>query len=362
MKFLFILDDVDNTCSGIVSSTLSLANELAMNGYEITIATGAARFERRIVCKNLNIVAFRCLNFFGLRVWFGFLPWFWMHRLRFQYISIESMWLPVNFIVFIIKFLFNLNFKIIITPHGMLTKSSLAKSHKKKILMLYAYKFFYKQITLIRTVSKHEVEIMIEHFPSLPAFLIPNAQPKLLTDIDVFGDRPYMFVYLGRLDPIKRLEILVDAYTEEIANVHGPLHIYGPHADNVKYVKMLKNRSEFVKFVGPIFGDEKIGILKNTNLLVLASLDEGMPMILLEAMQCGCNILITQKLYSELFYVTENYKFIHTFDGSVLDLQRKLHTLSRKKYFYRNTAIDFVNKNFSTNKIARELMAFVDAS
>ena len=57
-------------------------------------------------------------------------------------------------------------------------------------------------------------------------------------------------------------------------------------------------------------------------------------MVLLEAMQCGCNILITQKLYLELFYSSGTaHKFIHTFDGSVEDLQDKLRILGEKNIF-----------------------------
>ena len=154
MKFLFVIDEIDNQSSGIVSSTLALADELSINGNKVTIVTGAARFNRRQVSENLTIIAFRCLNIYGFRIWLGFFLWFWEQRLRFQFISIESMWLPANFIIFTIMRFFKLNLTTMVTPHGMLTKSSLSKSYKKKQVMLAIYKFFQKQISVIRVVSK----------------------------------------------------------------------------------------------------------------------------------------------------------------------------------------------------------------
>ena len=356
MKFLFVVDEIDTLSSGIVSSTLSLANELSINGNKVTIVSGADRFNKRQVNENLTIIAFRCLNIYGFRIWLGFLLWFWSQRLRFQFISIESMWLPANFIILTITRFFNLNLVIMMTPHGMLTESSLSKSYKKKQAMLAIYKVLHKQISMIRVVSKSEVDLVSKFLPNMAVFLIPNAQPELTTDVDVTIDRKHMFIYLGRINPIKRLEVLVDAYVEDIVNAHGPLHIYGPATDNKEYGETLKIRNKFAKYLGPIFGNEKIELLKNSNVLVLASLDEGMPMVLLEAMQCGCNILITQKLYFELFYSSGTaHKFIHTFDGSVEDLQDKLRVLGEKKYFHRRAAIDFVEQCFSTKKTAKDI-------
>lgn len=357
MKFLFVIDEVDNLSSGIVSSTLSLAKELSTNGNKVTIVTGAARFNTLQVNENLIIIAFRCLNIYGFRIWLGFFRWFWMQRLRFQFISIESMWLPTNFIIFTIMRLFNLNLTIMLTPHGMLTKSSLSKSHKKKKAMLAIYKIFCKQISMIRAVSKNEAGLVSKFLPNVAVSVIPNAQPELTLDVDISINRRHMFIYLGRIDPIKRLEVLVDAYVEDIVNAHGPLHIYGPAPDNTEYFEELKNRNKSVKYLGPIFSNKKIELLKNSNVLVLASLDEGMPMVLLEALQCGCNILITQKLYSELFLFSDTaHKFIHTFDGSSEDLQDKLRILGENKYFDRRAAIDFVTECYSVNKITRDFL------
>ena len=68
---------------------------------------------------------------------------------------------------------------------------------------------------------------MSKFLPNLAVSLIPNAQPELTSDVDVSNNRKHMFIYLGRINPIKRLEVLVDAYVEDIVNAHGPLHIYG---------------------------------------------------------------------------------------------------------------------------------------
>ena len=92
--------------------------------------------------------------------------------------------------------------------------------------------------------------------------------------------------FIGRIDPIKRVHWLVEL--SEFLPEGIKLVISGGAQDESmkKYLTALKKKSrkkESIVFTGPVTGKEKIELLSNSVCILLPSINEGLPITILEA-------------------------------------------------------------------------------
>ena len=109
--------------------------------------------------------------------------------------------------------------------------------------------------------------------------VIPNAVEHVADRPAVFGQSGVMRVgFLGRLDPVKRVDLLIDAC--RVAKV--PLDVYGDGPDRPRLEAHAADSD--VTFHGFTPRDEALAAV---DVLALTSVGEGMPMVLIEAMAAG---------------------------------------------------------------------------
>lgn len=158
-------------------------------------------------------------------------------------------------------------------------------------------------------------------------------------NLDESGERPFRMLAVGNLNPLKGMDILLDA----IAAVDGPWHlkivgaILNTHRE---YAAMLYRRAQqissakkgcVIDFLG---WQEKIQVrtlLANTDVFVLPSRSEACPIALLEAMAMGCHCIAAD--VGDVSRMTESYLSCEIYSfGSVDDLRQsvKKAQLSRK--------------------------------
>jgi glycosyltransferase involved in cell wall biosynthesis len=107
------------------------------------------------------------------------------------------------------------------------------------------------------------------------------------------GLQPHQYVlFVGRLVPEKRPDILLQAFAD-LEHPKWKLVFVGGGSDSQSYVRLLKqtNLSEQVVFTGELIGDRLAEIVRGAGLLVIPSDLEGMPLVLLEAMNEGVPVL-----------------------------------------------------------------------
>ena len=98
---------------------------------------------------------------------------------------------------------------------------------------------------------------------------------------------PFEILCVGRLVPDKGQFILIDAVTRLIAKGYKlRLHLVGDGPDKSTLETEVKQRglTEQIIFVGAVNQDEIIQFYENTDIFVLASFAEGLPVVLMEAM------------------------------------------------------------------------------
>ncbi len=107
------------------------------------------------------------------------------------------------------------------------------------------------------------------------------------------GEDARAIMWVGRLDPIKGLGTLVDAFQSVSAGGNEHLFLVGDGAIKEELAKQVEQGglSERVHFLGS--RDDVPRLLKAADLFVFPSRTEGLPNALLEAMAVGCPIVTT---------------------------------------------------------------------
>lgn len=183
------------------------------------------------------------------------------------------------------------NVPYVISPHGMLYPEGLKKSKwfKKLALALFQKKDL-KAATAFHATSHKEMSYIRAFGLSQPIAVIPNAidvsdfskqTPKTTTSKRKIG-------FLGRLAPIKNLELLIEAWAESNAiTKNAELIIIGDGDENyVEQLKSLiqKNNIENIIFTGFLSGKAQEDIMQTLSYLVLPSKSENFGMVVPEAL------------------------------------------------------------------------------
>jgi glycosyltransferase involved in cell wall biosynthesis len=189
--------------------------------------------------------------------------------------------------------------RLVLSPRGMLGDAALEfSSYKKQLFWILAQGSAARAAICLHATSHQEYEAIRAFGLKAPIAIIPNgidvtAAPKRrLTD----GNRTLL--YLGRLHPKKGLERLLDAW--DLIEANHPdwqLDIVGPI--DSEYAEMLQTRVDSgvasrVRFVGSLYGEEKMNAYRRADLFVLPTLNENFAMTIAEALAQGTPVITTK--------------------------------------------------------------------
>lgn len=151
----------------------------------------------------------------------------------------------------------------------------------------------------IVVLARSELESYRRLVPEQPVLLLPNAidpRPYLALERQPPGGRPLQLLYIGRLCREKGLYEALNGL--RLAHVHGvaaqlTLAGAGPDAAALRSRAGQLGLDRDVRFVGPVFGDAKLALLAQSDVLLLPSYSEGLPYALLECMAAGMPAIVT---------------------------------------------------------------------
>lgn len=191
-----------------------------------------------------------------------------------------------------------LNIPYLIQFHGASSKANQNKSRiKKTVANTLLFNNFIKKAAGVIYLNNEELSASVFRKINSREAIIPNGvrfgQPR----IEFKSHSPLNFTYLGRLDTHhKGLDILLHAIRILKANglaKYMRLHLYGPNDKNLNINSMLNGLKDCVSYIGPVYGNEKDKVLNDTDIYILTSRYEGMPMTVLEALSHGCPCVLT---------------------------------------------------------------------
>lgn len=197
----------------------------------------------------------------------------------------------------------------ILSPHNMFSRWQWHRkwlhAAKKRLYWDLVASPAFRKIEIVHALTVVEREEISSFFPRKRIEIIPNALDvasidvsiAALDEINIEADK-YM-LFLGRLHPIKGLEVLIDSLASLPDTRRMRLVIAGPPT-SANYLRYLErkvsdlNLSRYVHFVGAVSGRDKWKLLRGAWVLVAPSYSEGMSMTVLEAMACSTPVVTTR--------------------------------------------------------------------
>jgi glycosyltransferase involved in cell wall biosynthesis len=313
---------------GPILALVGLAQEQARQGHQVTVLTTDLDVDGR-----LDVPLCQPVTMDGVEVWYcraamaghldfsSFTSRFLRERIHtFDIVHVHSVfsWTPTITAFWALR----RDVPYILRPAGALGSICLAKSYEKplKSSISRAKKRVYFK-TLARMVlerasalhfcteqEKQEAstlglrapQVVVPLGVSLAPGDIKESDPGLRERFSVLRNRPIV-LYLSRLDPIKGLDLLIEALGSLAKRGYEFGFVVagdGPEAYRRQVVSFIDRHgiAPFTFFLGPIFGDVKQEILREADLFALTSYHENFGIAVLEAMNAGLPVVISNNV------------------------------------------------------------------
>lgn len=178
---------------------------------------------------------------------------------------------------------------VVLSTHGMLEPWFFNKwGIVKRLCWNILLKPVLQGVTCLHAITRQESESLSREFPGVPQVVIPNAiDLSDWSNGQAEPDDERFFFYLGRLHPIKGLDLLIPAFFR-MQRKNYKLVIAGPDftAEYTEYLKQMVekyNLEQSVSFIGAIYGERKESLLSKAWAVIVPSYSEVVALVNLES-------------------------------------------------------------------------------
>jgi poly(glycerol-phosphate) alpha-glucosyltransferase len=296
MKFLVITGSLFNQSGGPFLSVLSLVVALLQKGHEVTlIGSKDESSQPDLSASYISLTQrFSNLKAFALRK-------FGPYNLHFTPSIKKTVYSTQPYDVVLIQGIWQWNLwwgfwyayrnKItsIISIRGEIVDSKSLAEPKKRLFMPWI-KFMLNRVDFIHVLNGREKKVLEEMGIKSKIIIIPNGVfiPK-----NKAAGKGKNMLFLGRLHPIKNMIPMIEAWGIAKTNDWKLIIAGGGNKEYEKEVIAAAEGDSSIEFIGPVYDEAKKEIFKEANWFVLPSLNEGMPMAVLEAMSYGIPVIIS---------------------------------------------------------------------
>lgn len=290
MKVLHYIPSLAAYAGGVASYLSVLCEELGKL-VELHVATS---YESKREVKICNAIVHRISS--GLTCYSSSKAL--LKELRPDVVHINGCWQPqLAFFQWAAR---SLKIPVVLSPHGML-EPWIVKRHywtrKWPAIQLYQ-RGLVKRADYLHATADTEKDNLLRLGWNSRIAVIPNAvniEELPLKDNWRIKKR---IVFMSRLHVKKGIELLLEALSHLKPDLDGyEVIIAGegePHyVETLKKVAISFGLSEIVKFVGGVYGAEKVSLLQSADLFVLPTYSENFGIVVAEALACGTPVITT---------------------------------------------------------------------
>lgn len=202
----------------------------------------------------------------------------------------------------------------IISPRGTIYKETIelkSTAFKKLYFNLFA-KHYLNKASAIHFTTEDEKEKVTSYLKlKASSFVIPNGvdlnriTQSAVPKSNLIGKK-YLLI-LGRIDKKKGFDLLIPAFANVATKFNDIQLVIAGNLETSYYHSIIPfiqkyGISDRVIFTGEVTGDDKWSLYKNAFMFVLPSYSENFGMSVVEAMACGCPVVISDKvgIYKEV--------------------------------------------------------------
>lgn len=279
MRILHIVENFSFSGGGIRTVVKNLSEELKKCKYNSYIITSKKEKEDKVYVVDSTD-----------KPWLYSKEW----KTKIQFICIEKeidcihihgTWMYPQFIA--AKYSYKNNIPFILSPHGMYEPWLWEKGTlKKKLYFKYFTKKYFEKASIIHAITAEEKKNLKIIFPKLKFKEIPNLIESKESLIESSFCNENYLLYLGRLDEVKGLDILIKSFInidpkDVKLKIAGEYNAYKKDLD--KIIKVSKIDSDKIEFLGFVKAKTKEQLISNAIALVAPSYSEVIGMVNLEA-------------------------------------------------------------------------------
>lgn len=202
------------------------------------------------------------------------------------------------------------NVTIVLSPHGQLDPYDLRRHRLAKWLYVGAFlrRALVSVATTVVTSDREGVELqtfgvsVATRTVGLPVRPLPSGSGQRLRDRFGIPRDAVIVLFLGRLHPKKRLDIVLQSVARLRSRVGG-LHTLVVGDGDPAYLRKLRSLSAnlgsepFTTWAGTLRGQDKADALDASDLFALTSENENFGITIVEALLAGVPVLISDKVY-----------------------------------------------------------------
>jgi glycosyltransferase involved in cell wall biosynthesis len=230
---------------------------------------------------------------------------------RYDLVHIHSIWTYAGYIAS--RIAADHNVPQLLTLYGKLNANVFKKNYLKKIFYLkYFVNKMLKAAKAVQFVSAEEYDQTKRLMPhGLKVYHISNGiETARLSAAQVGIDikkkhklpaQSKLILFLGRINWVKGLDLLLESFRRLAAeNPMAQLILAGPDNEGfgskIRQLVAEAGLADKVIFAGMVSDEEKTALLLQSDLMVLSSLSDAMPVSVLEAMAAGLPVLVTDNI------------------------------------------------------------------
>lgn len=255
---------------------------------------------------------------------------------RFDAVHVHSVWNLPSYVAAWIAVL--LRVRLVISPHGSLEPYDLRKhAGAKRLLGPLFVRPLLSRAHVVLCTTEREADQLTTYGATvrtavltLPSFGGPAHAEHLTRPADEARE----LLFLGRLDPKKGVEVLLETMERLPPDVRLTIAGDGEpaYADGLRALGRSDALADRVRFVGWLTGEQKASAYAAADLFVLLSYNENFGITVMEAAEHGVPVVLTTEVYAGQALVDEGAAVLATHDpdeaatvitGLLADAQRR---------------------------------------